>query len=80
LDSLGKCFEGFRKAQIDILPIGIGKSRVKEHVIELLIGNDDAELSLRASEPEPNDNVPRCIVINRATFPWGNLTAAKVEF
>jgi hypothetical protein len=44
------------------------------------LGTERAELSLRASEPEPNHNVPRRIVINRATFPWGNLTAAKVEF
>lgn len=43
LDALGESFERFRKAQIDVLPIGIGKCRMKEHMIELLIGDDDTE-------------------------------------
>ena len=44
------------------------------------LGTERAELSLGACEQEPNHNIPRCIVINKETFAWGNLTVAKVEF
>jgi len=43
-------------------------------------GAERAELSPGACEQEPRYDTPRLILINRETFPWGNLTVAKVEF
>ena len=44
------------------------------------LGAERAELSAGACEQDPRNNTPRCILIKRETFPWGNLTVAKVEF
>jgi transposase len=43
-------------------------------------GVECTELSLGTGQQEPRNVKPIWCVINRETFPWGNLTVAKVEF
>ena len=75
IDSTTKEFETFRALMEADNP-----AEIYEDAGEQMWKAKRTELSTGTSKKQAGDHKPRCIVLNRECFPWGILTAAKVQF